>query len=82
MKADQPIILDAYASWCAPCKKLAPILEQAAVDNEGKFKLIKMDIDNLPQLATGLAVKQVPALFLIYRGNVIDTMVGMEPKRL
>jgi len=48
MKADKPIILDCYASWCAPCKKLMPILEQAAIDNEGKFKLVKMDIDSLP----------------------------------
>jgi thioredoxin-like negative regulator of GroEL len=43
-----PIILDMYAEWCGPCKKLTPILEQLTNDHEGKFKLIKVNIDNLP----------------------------------
>ena len=78
---NKPIILDCYADWCGPCKKLTPVLEQIAQEHEGKFKLIKLNIDNLPQLAQGLNVKSIPALFLIFRGNIIDTMVGAnEPK--
>mgnify|MGYP000895405263 CR=1 FL=1 len=45
---DKPVILDFYADWCAPCKKLTPVLEQLTRDNEGKFKLDKINIDNLP----------------------------------
>ena len=45
---DKPIILDFYADWCAPCKKLTPVLEKLTHDNEGKFKLMKINIDNLP----------------------------------
>ena len=45
---DKPVILDFYADWCAPCKKLTPVLEQLTRDNEGKFKLVKINIDNLP----------------------------------
>ena len=45
---DVPIILDCYAEWCAPCRKLTPILEKVTQENEGKFKLIKVNIDNLP----------------------------------
>ena len=51
---DKPVILDFYADWRAPCKKLTPVLEQLTRDNGGKFKLIKINIDNLPQLATAL----------------------------
>jgi thioredoxin-like negative regulator of GroEL len=48
---NKPIILDCYADWCQPCKKLTPVLEQIAQQHEGKFKLVKLNIDNLPQLA-------------------------------
>ena len=79
---NKPIILDCYADWCQPCKKLNPVLEKAALDNKGKFKIVKLNIDNLPQLAQGLNVKSIPALFLIYRGNVMDSMVGADPIKL
>lgn len=48
MQSDKPVILDCYADWCAPCRKLMPLLEKAALENEGKFKLVKMNIDTLP----------------------------------
>jgi thioredoxin len=79
---NKPIILDCYADWCQPCKKLTPILENLAQEHAGKFKLVKLNIDNLPQLAQGLNVKSIPALFLIYRGNIVDTMVGADPVKL
>lgn len=79
---DKPIILDFYAEWCAPCKKLTPVLEQKTQENEGKFKLIKVNIDNLPKLATALSVKSIPTLFLIYRGNIMDQMAGVDPNKL
>ena len=79
---DKPIILDCYADWCAPCKKLTPVLEQLTQQNEGKFKLVKVNIDNLPQLATALQVRSIPTLFLIYRGNVMDTITGVDQTKL
>jgi thioredoxin len=77
MGADRPVILDCYADWCSPCRKLKPMLEKAAQDNEGKLYLVKINIDNFPQLATALNVKSVPAVFLVHRGNVIDTFNGI-----
>ena len=79
---DKPIILDFFAEWCAPCKKLTPILEEKTREKEGKFKLIKVNIDTVPQLATALQVRSVPTLYLIYRGNVMDTMNGVDLKKL
>jgi putative thioredoxin len=60
-----------------------PLLEKAAIDNEGTFKLIKLNIDNLPQLATALNIKNVPSVFLIHKGNIMDTFTGVPgPARL
>ena len=82
MEQTVPIILDCYAEWCNPCKKLTPQLEQLAQENEGKFRLVKLNIDNLPQISKGLNVKSIPALFLIYRGNIMDSMAGMDMDRV
>lgn len=79
---DVPIILDFYAEWCAPCKKLTPQLEKVTQEHEGKFKLIKINIDNLPNIATALQVKSIPTLFLIYRGNVMDQVTGVDEAKL
>ena len=54
-----------------------PLLEKAALEHEGKFKLMKMNIDTLPQLATALNIKSVPYVFLIHKGNIVDTFQGM-----
>ena len=77
MQSDKPVVLDCFAEWCSPCRKLMPMLEKAAVENEGKFKLIKLNIDNLPQLATALSIKSVPTVFLVHKGNIMDTFIGI-----
>ena len=69
-------------SWCAPCKKLTPILEAEAIKHEGKFKLVKLNIDTLPQLANGLKVKNIPAVFLVHKGSIVDMFVGMPKEQL
>lgn len=61
---------------------MTPVLEKLTLQYEGKFKLVKLNIDNLPQLATGLNVKSIPALFLIYKGNMLDAMTGFDVKKL
>ena len=75
---DKPIILDCYADWCSPCKKLSPILEKLTHDNGGKFKLIKLNIENFPQITKALQIKSIPTLFLIYRGNMMDQVTGVD----
>lgn len=69
-------------SWCGPCRKLTPILEEATIKNEGKFKLVKLNIDNLPQIANGLKVQKIPAVFLVHKGAVIDTFVGVPSQNI
>ena len=77
MKSKVPVILDWYADWWGPCRKLAPILEKKAIEADGKFKLVKVNIDNLPEIANGLQVRSIPAVFLVSNGSVMDTFVGL-----
>ena len=77
MKSEIPVILDWYADWCGPCKKLGPMLEKKAMESNGKFKLVKVNIDLLPEIANGLQVRSIPAVFLVSNGSVVDTFVGL-----
>ena len=62
--------------WSEPCKKLTPILEEVTLDNEGKFKLVNVNVDLCLEIAKELKVKSVPHVMLIHRGALIDHMVG------
>ena len=82
MESKIPVILDCYADWCAPCKKLDPILQEKMAEHVGKLKLVKLNIDNFPQLTTGLNIRSVPTLFIIFKGNIVDMMQGFQPSKL
>lgn len=69
-----PVVLDCYADWCQPCKKLDPLLKEKMEGFEGKLKLVKLNIDNHPQLSTGLNIRSIPTLFLIFNGNIVDML--------
>ena len=72
-----PILLDCYADWCAPCKKLEPLLKDIVQSFEGKVRMVKLNIDNLPQLSTALNIRSLPTVFLIFKGNIVDTFTGL-----
>jgi len=83
MEQEVPVILDCYADWCQPCQQLTPILEAVTNKFEGKFKLVKLNIDTLPSLATALKVQSIPAVFLVYKGQMVDQFTGVPAdKRL
>ncbi len=76
----QPVMVDFWAPWCGPCKQLTPILERAVAATGGKVKLVKMNIDEHPQIAGQLGVQSIPAVYAFSRGQPVDGFVGALPE--
>jgi putative thioredoxin len=78
--AKQPVLVDFWAPWCGPCKQLTPVLEKAVKAAKGKVKLVKMNIDEHPQIAGHLGVQSIPAVFAFDRGQPVDGFMGALPE--
>src|SRR5437016_5511442 len=77
---DQPVLVDFWAPWCGPCKQLGPTLEKAVADSGGKVKLVKMNIDDHPQIAGQLGIQSIPAVIAFDKGQPIDGFMGALPE--
>lgn len=81
MNGDKLVLLDFFASWCGPCKMLAPVIDKIAEEYEGKAAICKCDVDENNEIASELAVSSVPTLFFIKDKKIVDKIVGLaNPK--
>ena len=76
----QPVLVDFWAPWCGPCRQLAPVLEKAVADSKGKVTLVKMNIDDHPQIAGQLGIQSIPAVIAFDRGQPVDGFMGALPE--
>jgi putative thioredoxin len=76
----QPVLVDFWAPWCGPCKQLAPVIERVVKSTAGKVKLVKMNIDEHPQIAEQLGIKSIPAIIAFQRGQPVDGFMGALPE--
>ena len=79
IQAELPVLVDFYAPWCGPCRALAPALEGVAKTYEGRLEVVKVNVDDAPQLAHNYRVRGVPTLMIFQGGKAADTMVGIPP---
>ena len=80
MESDKPVLIDFWASWCAPCRMLAPILDEIAAEHP-EIKVCKVNVDEEPDLAGQFQVMSIPALFVVKNGAVVNQTVGVQPKQ-
>jgi putative thioredoxin len=76
----QPVLVDFWAPWCGPCKQLTPLIEKVVTENNGKVKLVKVNIDENPQYAGQLRVQSIPAVFAFVDGRPVDGFMGALPE--
>ena len=80
LKAEGPVLVDFWAEWCGPCKMIAPVLEELAVEYGDKLKVCKMDVDANPDTAPKYGIRGIPTLILFNNGELAGTKVGALSK--
>jgi len=80
LQSDKPVVVDFWATWCGPCKMIAPILEEVARDMGDKVKITKLDVDSNSRTAGKYNIMSIPSLLFFKNGQVVDSVVGAVPK--
>ena len=82
LNSDQPVLVDFWATWCGPCRTIAPTIEKIAADYDGRAKVVKLDVDNNPQTAMKYGIRSIPSLLFFKGGRPVDQMVGVVSERV
>lgn len=80
LQSDTPVLIDFWAPWCGPCRRVAPIVDEIAQEASGKIKIGKINVDEEPELAEQFQVLSIPTLIVMKDGRVVSTAVGAKSK--
>ena len=81
LKADKPVLVDFFATWCGPCKQMSPVIDEIAAEMEGTAHVYKLDIDESPDIARTYRVMSVPTFIVFEKGEVKKQTIGAQPKQ-
>jgi len=80
LQADVPVLVDFWATWCAPCRMLAPVIEQVAEEYKGRAKFVKLNVDDNAETAGRYSIRGIPTLLLFKNGELRDQLVGVTSR--
>ncbi len=82
LSSDKPVLVDFWATWCNPCRQVAPILEEIAGEHGDRLRIVKLDTDANPAVTTRYGITALPTLAVFVDGQIVKTILGAKPKRL
>ena len=80
LNSSDTIMVDFWAEWCGPCRAVSPILDQIAAEHSDKIKIVKLNVDDNPQMAMKYQITSIPAMKVFRGGEVVKTVIGAKPK--
>ena len=81
LDSDVPVLVDFWATWCGPCRMIAPIVRELSSEYEGKAKVCKLDVDSAQKTAAEFGIRSIPTLLIFKGGKVADQLIGAVPKQ-
>jgi thioredoxin len=76
----RPVLVDAWAPWCGPCRMIAPVIDQLASESQGRYKISKLNVDENPQVASRYQIASIPTMLIFRDGELVDRIVGLQSK--
>jgi len=77
-----PILVDAWAPWCGPCRAIAPVLEQLAAEAQNRYRIGKLNVDENPRIASQYQISSIPTMLIFKGGKLVDRLIGAQPKQV